>query len=130
MNYLEIEQTYEEFNKLSVLLNKLEQSGLDDSSIIVSLNSFNPTHYSDIDVNMIYKKTHRDTAVILSVQKVQDILEIEYMELMYNGVPAESYNKDLPNDFIQYRVGIDQIELDENGKLKKKYNSSIDSIRN
>ena len=119
MDYLEIEQTYEEFNKLSVLLNKLEQSGLDDSRIIVSLNSLNPTHYSDIDVNMIYKKTHRDSAVILSVQKVQDILEIEYMELMYNGVPAESYNKDLPNDFIQYRVGIDQIELDENGELKK-----------
>ena len=119
MDFLEIEQTYEEFNKLSVLLNKLEQSGLDDSRIIVSLNSLNPTHYSDIDVNMIYKKTHRDAAVILSVQKVQDILEIEYMELMYNGVPAESYNKDLPNDFIQYRVGIDQIELDENGELKK-----------
>ena len=39
MNYLEIEQTYEEFNKLSVLLNKLEQSGLDDSRIIVSLNN-------------------------------------------------------------------------------------------
>ena len=56
MNYLEIERTYEEFNKLSVLLNKLEQSGLDDSRIIVSLNSLNPTHYSDIDVNMIYKK--------------------------------------------------------------------------
>ena len=103
MDYLEIEQTYEEFNKLSVLLNKLEQSGLDDSRIIVSLNSLNPTHYSDIDVNMIYKKTHRDSAVILNVQKVEDILEIEYMELMYNGVPAESYNKDLPNDFIQYR---------------------------
>ena len=119
MDYLEIERTYEEFNKLSVLLNKLEQSGLDDSRIIVSLNSLNPTHYSDIDVNMIYKKTHRDSAVILSVQKVEDILEIEYMELMYNGVPAESYNKDLPNDFIQYRVGIDQIELDENGELKK-----------
>ena len=119
MNYLEIEQTYEEFNKLSVLLNKLEQSGLDDSRIIVSLNNLNSTHYSDIDVNMIYKKTHRDSAVILSVQKVEDILEIEYMELMYNGVPKESYNKDLPNDFIQYRVGIDQIELDENGELKK-----------
>ena len=41
MDFLEIEQTYEEFNKLSVLLNKLEQSGLDDSSIIVSLNSLN-----------------------------------------------------------------------------------------
>ena len=119
MNYLEIERTYEEFNKLSVLLNKLEQSGLDDSRIIVSINSLNPTHYSDIDVNMIYKKTHRDSAVILSVQKVEDILEIEYMELMYNGVPVESYNKDLPNDFIQYRVNTDQIELDENGLLKK-----------
>ena len=78
MDYLEIEQTYEEFNKLSVLLNKLEQSGLNDSSIIVSLNSLNPTHYSDIDVNMIYKKTHRDSALILSVQKIQDMLECSF----------------------------------------------------
>tara|TARA_Y100000593_G_scaffold1231_1_gene2463 strand:+ start:246 stop:2351 length:2106 start_codon:yes stop_codon:yes gene_type:complete len=119
MDYLEIERTYEEFNNLLPLLNKIEQCGLDDSMTIFQINSLNPTHYSDIKENMIYKKSHRDSAVILSVQKVQDILEIEYMELMYNGVPKESYNKDFPNDFIQYRVGIDQIELDENGELQK-----------
>ena len=121
MDYLEIEQTYEEFTKLSLLLNKIEQSGLDDSRIIGSINSFNPTHYSDIVVNMIYKKTYKDSAVILDVQKLQDILEIEYMEVMFDGDPGDPrfFNKDLPNDFLSIRVGKDQIELDENGLLKK-----------
>ena len=121
MDYLEIEQTYEEFNKLSSLLNKIEQSGLDDSRIIGSINSFNPTHYSDIVVNMIYKKTYKDSAVILDVQIKSDMLEIEYMEVMFDGDPGDPrfFNKDLPNDFLSIRVGKDQIELDENGLLKK-----------